>query len=817
MVPAVAWANDAADSELGEGRGVQVAVAVPYDLDFIRKPIGPELVPKSLGLSAFRGDSKSRTIIVNGVEYGAGTTGIINDKLYISTNLVAVAGLECGETLQANDASVCAVGVRNFWTEGDRLFVESGEAKGAISSGPEAAPELAPSTVAFLNYDTNFVANPNGSVALFGSLQPGLRIKENAFDMQATYFQPVNTDVGGDNNRSQITVNSFAYRREWFEQRLRLLAGRTQSPGRGLMGGEQFDGVSLERFNSDDVGSVPTAGPRPISGFAQGPGVVQYRVGDKVYKQIPVREGKFEIGGELLTEVPRGGRLEFVGMDGVARELSMPTDLAAQYAFYRRGDYSLDIQAGRLRSLDGDRPFASAGGRYGLSRDVTVDLGVSTTDRAFALGGTVSMRLPGVLGSMSVAGATSRSWKSGGAGFASTIDANYYNRIGPLSVDLSHRQYFNGGYRGLGVTANILINSGITQNSRASIGTSLPFPGNDISVRVLAERSVYRDAASDSRNIQVDLSRSFGKLGSGALVGRFGRDQYGQSYSSLMLNWVIPLGGRLGVSMNGNSTKNSGAARDNRYSATLWGSSGGSYGSGSNYQISIDQDTRIAADASMRGRLGNFSASFSRNPGENLFGSVGVRGGLVLAGGGLIATRSVSDSLLVVRAKELAGSELFVAPEMEGRTRFNGEGFGVITDLPSYRRVNFSFDQSKLPLGMEISQEQLSGSLRPYRGYVVDVPVKRLQPLRLFPKIPKEAFGQGNALSGNSFAPIELDGSLYFNAWPEPGLPLELTWQGQDGVFSCTIELPVQPEPKADGSVFDLVELRDVECKSTKD
>ncbi len=816
MASGAAWANNSVDAEAG-AEGTQVAVAVPYDLDFIRKPSGGEHSQNTLKLTPFRGDSRNRTIIVNGVEYGAGTTGIVNDKLYISTNLVAIAGLECGEVLQADDASICAVGARNFWTDGDRLFVESGESKGAVHSGPEPAPELAPSTVAFLNYDTNFVANPNGAVALFGSLQPGLRFKENAFDMQATYFQPVNTDVGASSSsRSQITVNSFAYRREWFEKRLRLIAGRTQSPGRGLMGGQQFDGVSLERFNSDDVGSVPTSGPRPITGFAQGPGVVQYRVGDKVYKQIPVREGKFEIGGELLAEVPRGGRLEFVGLDGVARELSMPTDINAQYSFYRRGDYSFDVQLGRLKSLEGDRPFGSIGGRYGLSREVTVDLGLSSTDKAFALGGTVSMRLPGALGSMSLAGATSRGW-SGGGSFASTVDANYFNRIGPLSVDLSHRQYFNGGYRGLGVTANILVNSGITQSTRASVGTTLPFPGNDISARVVAERSVYNDAASDSRNIQVDLSRSFGKLGSGALVGRFGRDQYGKSYSSLMLNWVIPLGGRYGVSLNGNSTKSDGGARDNRYSATFWGSSGGAYGSGTNYQVSIDQDRRIAADGSMRGRLGSLTASFSRNPGENLFGSVGMRGGLVLAGGGLIATRSVSDSLLVVRAKELAGSELFVAPEMEGRTRFNGAGFGVITDLPSYRKVNFSFDQSKLPLGMEISQDQLSGSLRPYRGYVVDVPVKRLQPLRLFPKIPKDAFGRGNALSGSSFAPIELDGSLYFNSWPEPGLPLELTWQSEQGVFSCVIELPPQPEAKADGSVFDLIELRDVECKSTKD
>ena len=813
---AAAWASDSGDGLNGPD-GVPLAVAVPYDLDFIRKSSDRDELARSAGLAEFRGESMQRLVLVNGVEYGTGVTGIVNDKLYISSNLATVAGLECGEMLQAGEVSVCAVGARNFWTEGDRLFVEQADSGSSASFKPEPAPELNPATVAFLNYDTNFIVKPNGSVAVFGTLQPGLRLKENAFDVQASYYQRVNTEVGRIGSENQITVTSFAYRREWFERRLRMVAGRTQSPGRGLMGGEQFDGISVERFNSDDVGSVPSAGPRPITGFADGPGVVQYRVGDKVYKQLPVREGNFEIGGDFLIDVPREGRLEFVGLDGVARELSAPSDISGQFAFYRPGDYSFDVQAGRMRGLDGDRPFAALGGRYGLSRDVTVDLGFSTTDRAFAVGGTISTRLPGALGALNLAGAASRSWSVPGSKFASTIDASYFNRFGEISLDLSHRQYFNGGYRGLGFTGTLIARSGIVQNTRAAIGLPLPLPGNDAAVRIVAERSSYRDAPHENQSIQVDLSRSFGRLGSGSLVGRFGRDQFGKSYSTLMLNWVIPFGGRNGISLTGNSSKNDGGPRENRYGATFWGSSGGAYGLGSNYQISIDQDARIAADANLRGRLGNLSAMLTRNPGENLFGSVGMRGGLVVAGGGLIATRAVSDSILVVRAKELGGSEIYIPPDLEGRTRFNGAGFGVLTDLPSYRRVNFAFDESNLPLGMEISQEQLSGSLRPYRAYVVDVPVKRLQPLRLFPRIPSDAFGRGNAVSGNSFAPIELDGSIYFNSWPEPGLPLELTWQTEKGVFSCQIELPTAPEPQADGSVFDLVELRDVECKSTEE
>ncbi len=225
----------------------------------------------------------------------------------------------------------------------------------------------------------------------------------------------------------------------------------------------------------------------------------------------------------------------------------------------------------------------------------------------------------------------------------------------------------------------------------------VPFPGNDISLRVVAERSIYSDAPTDNRSIQVDLSRSLGKLGSLSLLGRYGRDQFGKSYSSMMANWVVPLGGRNGISMNLDTSKSEGAARENRYGATFWGSMGGSYGMGGNYQVSIDQDARINADGAYRTRFGNFNASLTREAGSRLFGNMGARGALVMAGGGLIVTRPIADSLLVVRGKELAGSELFVPPDMEGRTRFNGAGYAVVTDLPAYRRINLAFDESGLP------------------------------------------------------------------------------------------------------------------------
>lgn len=806
------WATDAGSGS-GAGQEVRLAVAVPYDLDFIRKGSPSEPVAYAPPIASFMGESRQRSIIVNGVEYGAGITGIANDRLFVPSNLAAVAGLSCGDVYMAGDSSLCAVTVRNFWTEGDRLFVVSSDKLAGGVVGLEAAPELKPATVAFLNYDTNFVSNPDGGLAVYGTLSPSLRIKENAIDVDASYFQNLTSGSGQTAVKSQITVNSFAFRREWFEERLRISVGRTSGVGRGLMGGERFDGISLERFNSDDLGAVPTAGRRPISGFASGAGVIQYRVGDKVYKQLPVREGKYDISSEFLSDVPQGGRLEFVGLDGVARELSIPTDLSVNYGFYRRGDYSFNIQLGGLKTPAGHIPYANLGGRYGLLRDLTLDLGVSTTDQAFAVGGSFSLRLPSMLGAVSLAGATSRGWGKEPGPFASTVDANYFNRFGSVSFDVSHRQYFNGGYRGLGIEQAAVYSSSITQTTRAAVGMPVPFPGNDISLRVVAERSIYSDAPTDNRSIQVDLSRSLGKLGSLSLLGRYGRDQFGKSYSSMMANWVVPLGGRNGISMNLDTSKSEGAARENRYGATFWGSMGGSYGMGGNYQVSIDQDARINADGAYRTRFGNFNASLTREAGSRLFGNMGARGALVMAGGGLIVTRPIADSLLVVRGKELAGSELFVPPDMEGRTRFNGAGYAVVTDLPAYRRINLAFDESGLPLGAEISQETLSGSLRPYRAYLVDVPIKRLQPLRIYPNLPKDAWARGSATSGNSFAPIEVDGTLYFNAWPDVGVPLEVTWQSENGVHSCSIELPAPPVPEEGTTVFDLVELRDVECK----
>jgi hypothetical protein len=748
---------------------------------------------------------------VGGVDYGTGETGIVDDRLYVASNLATIAGLSCGEVRQAGDVSLCAVGARKFWTEGDRLFVEPVIVPGSDDTGPRPAPELTPAKLAFLNYDLSLVSNPDGSTAMFGSLHPAIRLKENAFDIDATLYQRLAGTSRQAQPGTKIALGAFAYRREWFEKRLRLLAGRAQSPTHGIGGGEAFDGISLERFNADGVGSTRTAGVRPITGFAVGAGVLQYRVGDKVYKQIPVREGKYAIDSEFLNEVPRGGRLEFVGLDGLPHEVAMPSTLSTAFAFYRPGDYSFDVQLGRLNTTGGGRPYASFGGNYGLARDIALELGIGTTDRAVSLTGTVNWRMPGPLGVLRAAGATARNWNGTGAQGAS-LEANYSNHFGRFSVDLSHRRNFSGGYSGLSQMQARLPTSDLIDSSRAAVSFSIPIPGDDISVRMLAERSRSASANQDSQAVQLDLGRSFGRLGSAYLLGRMGRDQSGKAYTSIMANWTVPLGRRNGATLNYAANKSEGQATDNRYSGTFWGSSSGAYGLGGDYQLSVDQDLRIAADGNFRSGVGTFSGSLSRQRGERPFGSVAMRGALVFAQGDLAATRTIANSLLVLRAKELRGSNIFVPPDLEGRSRFDGSGTGVLTDLAAYREFNLSFDQSGLPLGAEITKTGLSGSVRPYRGYVVNIPVRQLRPVRVYPAIPQDAYARGNAFAGDSFAPIEVDGSVYFNSWPERGVPVVLNWLNETGAHRCAIDFPAAPERPSGGGGFEITVLRDLPC-----
>ena len=607
-----AWADTGSATAAGASGGA--GVFVPYSMDFISNS-GSGLGPaQGDGLPAFLGETQQRIVVVNGVEFGFAEIGIYDDKLHLQSNLAAVAGLECGDLFQARSGSVCQISARNFWLEGDRVFIQVDDGGSESASSIEAAPELKPASLGFVNYDVNVTSNPDGSSAMYGSLQPGLRLRENAFDMQGSFFQTLSSGTAQAGAQNRLSINSFAYRREWFERRIRMIAGRTNSPSHGLMGGEQFDGISFQRFNSDDVGSVPSAGLRPITGFAESPGVVQYRIGEKVYKQVPVREGRYEISGDFLSDVPQGGRLEYVGLDGMARELSIPNNLSAQAAFYRPGDYSFDIQVGRLNGVDSFKPYAAFGGRYGISRELSADFGLSLTDEAFAVGGTINARLPGNLGVTNIAAATSRRWSGLNAKFATTIDFGYFNRFGNLSFDVSHRHFFGGGYRGLGQSVDLAIGSGVTQTTRASFGLPVPLGGKDVSLRFAAERSRFRDAPRESIGLQADLSRNFGRLGTLSVSGRYGHDQTGQSYSSVALSWVLSLGGRWGIGANGSTSQSGNSPRDNRYGLNLWGSSGSSYGVGASYQIGIDQNERITADANWRGSRGALAASFSRDP-----------------------------------------------------------------------------------------------------------------------------------------------------------------------------------------------------------
>lgn len=763
----------------------------------------------------------NRQLVINEVSYGTAAVWINQQKLSIDATAVAEMGLKCEARRSVQNKEFCQIAVP-FTDDGNKLSVFAGEAAfmpGTLALRQRQAvplvPEFEPGSLAFFGYDANLYRLSNGAVTLNGSLRPGLRLKENAFDASIFVSQTLqdSNPLGftGTNQRSYVKVTHFAYRREWFEKRLRLTVGRDQIEPRGLLNlFGNVDGVSLRRFNSDNQGNLITAGARPIDGFAPGPGILQYRVGDKIYGQLPIASGRFEIGRDFISQFPRGGELELVGLDGVARPIDYVENEALTLEIFGKGTYEYDLQLGRTSGYIGHAPLLSANGRYGLSSDVTVGGGIISTDKAGSVGVDISARFPGAWGAIGVAAVVGKKWDGADQRTKASLQAQYFNRFGPVSVDLYHKQQFGGGAESTFLQDVTPSRFRLEQTSRVGLGFKLP---GGFSSRFKAERFRYNNISTESRAVSLDIGKNFGKYGSGYLTGRIGKDQSGVVSKSVFLNWTASLGNRHGATISAGVSESGNANSNSNYRLSVFGSSGATTELGQQYDVSIDQDKRIAGNFGAQTPIGDFRLSAVRESGDLWSGSVNARGSVVLAGKDILLGRSIDSTVLVVRSPEIPGAKIFVKGYVDTRTELDGDGSALIPSLQPYRQTSFRADDKKLPLGMTLEKNNISGSVRPYRGYIVDIRARKSDPVRLFPLLPDAALVGGYIMFDDKYAPVEQDGSIYVEdlGAVKNGL-LTVLWADGGPGKRCEIDV-TSIAAKETGNALVMRDVRNIVCK----
>ena len=613
--------------------------------------------------------------------------------------------------------------------------------------------EYDPARLGYLNYGLNLVRDPYGSYDGTLLLRSGLRWNKHALDLSGIY--------GHD---SGFEPTEIAYSRNWFDQRVRLTAGRLTVPLRGLIGGVSMDGVGIARFNANDQGNaVLGAGARPVTGYLPAAGVLSYTVGETVYAQLPLEAGPFSISPGFTSGAPAGGRLQVVMVDGQTLDLNLPNASSQPLNLFQAGGWDFDAMLGVMRTPQSHRqPVLAMGGRYGMTDYTSIDASVIAYSGHWLLGASLDTLLPGQLGSLRMTGA----YQQAGAvraGARGGYRLHYSKDFGSVSLRLDHQRQWRGGASAHALTAGCASQRCSDANtSTTTVAMSTPIEALNLSLSIRGSTTRREDRERETA-FETSLQGSAGRLGYWSLFGRFsiGRDHRRQQ--SINLSWTVPLGDRGGAATLSYANQRKGGRRvgEDDYRLTWSGNVDGDWGSGNNYSLSMERDGDVTTRYQHRFRALDVALTMQRQRGQRLAGNVSAQGGLVVADGHLIASRTVEDTVVVLRAPELAGKEVFVGTTHKPVNRLNDDGYAVVPTLREYMENRVRIDDSQLDLNKEIPLNVMARAVHPYRGYVVDVQVTTRMPARLYFNIPIEARGRAYVSIGSEELPIEGDGSVF--------------------------------------------------------
>lgn len=810
---------------------------------------------------AVKGEGESgRTLIINGNEIGQGTLLEFHGGLYVGVALAALANLRCGRTIERDGHSLCAIPASSIKISNMRL--EAIVPPGAFlpySLGATAAvraiPELTPGKLGFLNYNVG-ASKVGDGVSFSGVFDAGLRLEENAFDLSGVVARAADPYVasslsGGIDNTDLLdfrdglmtaVLTQAAYRRNWFDRRLSLAIGRTALQPRGLLGGNIFDGIGLSKDNLDNLGDIRTVRSRNISGYTPLPGVLTYRIGNTVLKQVPIQAGAYSIDPALFAGLPGGGKIEIVGVDGRVTGLDLPMLQTRSVALYKAGTYDFSLQAGRIRSASGSYVASLYGGsRYGITDGLTVEGAGIFDPHSVTLDGAVDWLLPknfGVAGvdaafqtrqrnrSIAVADQTKTGW---------TLTAYYEKDIGTarFSVDYLRNHgggVIAGGYTGYtgsnaisstssnlvagglyGLSAEALFGSTIGEDIRVQASMRLFKTGITGTLRLIS--TSYAGQPDRTRFAEIQLSGGLGRFGNWGTYLHDGRNGNGQDEFSANVYWQKSLGRRTLATLSYETSQVGGArVEPDRYAVSLSGTTDTRWDQGSTYQVTVDQEGRGSVSYDRQFAAMDVSASIYRDAQQGVTGQVNARGSLVFADGHLTPGQTLSDAVVVVKAPQLRDADVFIGHNTLPRTRTDSAGYAVLSHLQQYKPNYALVSDKDAPLGLEVPDEILSGTVHPFRGYIVTVATHMAHPARLFLSLPVDPKAtQVWADVNGEQIPVEADGSLYLNDLSKQKQAISLSWLGA-GKTGCIIPLSSLPAISG-GDVKAVRQVKGVICQ----
>lgn len=440
------------------------------------------------------------------------------------------------------------------------------------------------------------------------------------------------------------------------------------------------------------------------SGLAVLPSTVDVYVNNMLSSRREVPPGPFSINN--IPVVTGAGDVRVVVRDMLGREqvISQPFYQSTSVLARGREDFSYELGALRrnygLADADYGGWLASGTHRKGLSDRFTGELRIeaSAGQQALGFGGALMVMPLGVVSATVAEGhGDRRSGRLGALGF---------EHQGHLFSFGGYTQVTTPGFSQIGVEA---VRPAPQRVSNYHAGLNLGMAGS-LGFAYVSQASRDSDKA---RIASTSFSTGFDPFGFfGVSIGRSFGPKGGLA---LGINWTLPLGPRTAAMANINKM-------DGRGESFVQFQQASPAGEGTGYQVQAGDAGSVRAALIMQTNTGTYALDAASQRGQTAT-RLTASGGLALLGGGVHASRKITDSFALVQVPGYPGVRVYADNQLVGVT--NKEGEALLPRLRAYERNPISIEQLDLPYDATVGDLALEAEPFFRAGTVVPFAVTR--------------------------------------------------------------------------------------------
>lgn len=411
-----------------------------------------------------------------------------------------------------------------------------------------------------------------------------------------------------------------------------------------------------------------------VRGVADTNALVQIRQNGNLLREVSVPAGPFVIDDLFPTGYGGDIDVEILEANGERRAFTIPYTAAAQ--LIRPGYSRYLVAAGRYRYSDKvfDKNVAQATWQYGLSNDITFNLGATFSDdyRAELFGISVNTPVGAFTANETFSAAHINTLQKNYKGYSLSLSYNTKLESTDTNVTLANYRYLSKNYFSLQDTMlannpdndlyhDYFISDGIRPKNQLQVSVSQPLSNGWGNAYVIGSSYNYWGTARKQNEYQIGYSNNYKRLNYSL--------SYSQSESNftnhdrrVYLNFSMPLGNSnesIYLSQTINHTSHNGVFSQTTFSGVLGEERRYNYNLSLNQQkYQDDRNTGISFNNSYLGALARLDGSWSRNNLGNTQSSVGISGAVVAHPEGVTLANDLGNTFAVIHARGAAGARI---------------------------------------------------------------------------------------------------------------------------------------------------------------